>query len=170
MDKKDAVKGGKFLLVLIFTYVILSLLISLIPMKWIEFFIAKIAVFFLSFLGLKGEIILQEPVLVLFENFSIQISYLCTGLMEFVLLASALIATAGVENKKKVLGILGAGIATFSFNITRIIITIILIQKTSLETIELTHDILFRVSLFALIAGYYFVWYYFSAKTSKKEK
>ncbi|MBU2099845.1 archaeosortase/exosortase family protein [Candidatus Micrarchaeota archaeon] len=159
MDKKDAVKGGKFLLVLIGVYVFLSVLFYLIPLEWIEFVIAKTVVLFSG-----GKIVSQEPVLILFENFTIQISYLCTGLMEFILLASALAATEGVENKKKVLGIIGAGIATFLFNITRIIITISLISTSSMQTIELAHNVLFRVSLFVLIAGYYFFWYYFSVK------
>jgi exosortase/archaeosortase family protein len=131
----------------------------LIPLNLIELIIAKTVV-----LVLGGEIVFQEPVLILFENFSVQISYLCTGLMEFILLASALIATFGIEKEKKIIGIIGAGIATFLFNVVRIIITISLIENSSMETIELAHDILFRISLFVLIAGYYFLWYYFSVK------
>lgn len=163
MEEK-AVQGGKFLLVLVFSYVILSVLIGLIPLEWIELFIAKIVVIFSG-----GKIALQDPVLIVFENFSVQISYLCTGLMEFILLISAIIATEKIQKEKKILGIIGAGIATFSFNITRIAITISLIENVSLETIELAHDLLFRISLFILIAGYYFAWYYFSVKSGKKK-
>ncbi|MFH1664296.1 MAG: archaeosortase/exosortase family protein, partial [archaeon] len=137
MQKEDAVKGGKFLLILVISYVILSVLIELIPLKWIELLIAKSAAIVLTVIGLQGEIVFQEPVLILFENFSIQISYLCTGLMEFILLASAVIATAGISKEKKVLGVVGAGIATFLFNVARIVITVSLITGSSPETIEL---------------------------------
>ncbi len=159
MNKNDAVKGGKFLLELVLAYVIISLFFLFIPLELIELIIAKTVMIFTG-----GKIVFQEPVLILFENFSVQISYLCTGLMEFILLASAIIATAGIKKEKKVLGIVGAGIATFVFNVIRIVITISLIENTSIEIIELTHDVLFRISLFVLIAGYYFIWYYFSVK------
>ncbi len=164
MERTEAVKGGKFLLVLIVSYVILSLVIGLIPLEWIELLLAKAVLFFLGLTGMQGEIVFQEPVLIYFENFSVQISYLCTGLMEFILLVSAVTATEGIKRKKKVFGIIGAGIATFLFNIMRIAITISLIQGSSMEEIELTHDVLFRLSLFVLVAGYYFLWYYFSVK------
>jgi len=164
MEREDAVKGGKFLLILILVYVIFSLLIGLIPLEWIELLLAKVVLFFLNLTGMNGEIVFQEPVLILFENFSVQISYLCTGLLEFVLLVSAVIATEGIKRKKKIFGIIGAGIVTFVFNIVRIVFTVSLISESSLEVIELTHDVLFRISLFVLIAGYYFLWYYFSVK------
>jgi len=164
MNKTNAVKGGKFLLILILVYVILSVLIGLIPIELIELLIAKTVMLFTG-----GKIVFQNPVLILFENYSIQISYLCTGLLEFILLTSALIATQGITKEKKISGIVGAGIATFLFNVSRIVITISLIENSSIETIELAHDLLFRISLFVLIAGYYFVWYYFSVKKSDKK-
>ena len=162
MDEK-AVQGGKFLVVLVLSYVILSVLIDfLIPLEWIELFLANLVV-----LVTGGTIVFQQPVLILFENFTAQISYLCTGLMEFILIVSAIIATTGIKKGKKIIGIIGAGIATLLFNLVRIIITISLIDKTSLETIELAHDLLFRISLFVLIAGYYFIWYYLSVNPEK---
>jgi exosortase/archaeosortase family protein len=163
MEEK-VIKGGKFLLILIFSYAILSFLVGLIPLQLIEFFIAKAVVVFTG-----GKILLQEPVLILFNGFSVQISYLCTGIMEFILLTSALIATEKIENKKKLIGIVGAAITTFFFNVSRIVITISLIEK-SFESIELAHDLLFRISLFVLIAGYYFLWYYFSVKSENQIK
>ncbi len=159
MQKTDAIKGGKFLLMLVFSYVILSVLIGLIPLEWIELLMAKSVILFLN-----GKIVLQEPVLILFENYSIQISYLCTGVMEFILISSALIATQGITKEKKLIGILGAGITVYVFNLIRIITTISLIETSSTQVIELTHDLLFRISLFFLIAGYYFLWYYYSTR------
>ncbi len=158
MDKK-IVQVGKFVLILVFFYVFLSFLISFIPLEWIELITAKAVAVFTG-----GKIVFQEPVLILFENYSIQISYLCTGLMEFIVLASAVIATGEITKEKKAIGVIGAGITTFLFNTARIIITVFLIKKTDLQTIELAHDLLFRISLFVLIAGYYFAWYYLSVK------
>ena len=164
MDEK-VVQGGKFLVVLVLSFTVLSALIDfLIPLKWIELLLAKIVVVFTG-----GEIVFQEPVLILAENFSVQISYLCTGLMEFIVLVAAIIATTGIKKEKKLIGIIRAGIAVFLFNAGRIIITISLIEKTDLQTIELAHDLLFRISLFVLIAGYYFVWYYSAVKGKTKK-
>jgi len=164
MDEK-VVQGGKFLVVLVLSFTVLSALIDfLIPLKWIELLLAKIVVVFTG-----GEIVFQEPVMILAENFSVQISYLCTGLMEFIVLVAAIIATTGIKKEKKLIGIIRAGIAVFLFNAGRIIITISLIEKTDLQTIELAHDLLFRISLFVLIAGYYFVWYYSAVKGKTKK-
>ena len=157
--QEKVVQGGKFLLLLVLSYAIIYFLISLIPLEWIELMLAKVIVVFTD-----GEIIFQEPVLIAFKSFTIQISELCTGIMEFVLLASAIISTGEITKRKKIIGVIGAGIATYLFNVIRIIITVSLIDKTSLETIELAHDLLFRISLFVLIAGYYFVWYYLAVK------
>ncbi|PIN98197.1 MAG: hypothetical protein COT90_05360 [Candidatus Diapherotrites archaeon CG10_big_fil_rev_8_21_14_0_10_31_34] len=164
MDEK-VVQGGKFLVVLVLSFTVLSALIDfLIPLKWIELLLAKIVVVFTG-----GEIVVQQPVMILAENFSVQISYLCTGLMEFIVLVAAIIATTGIKKEKKLIGIIRAGIAVFLFNAGRIIITISLIEKTDLQTIELAHDLLFRISLFVLIAGYYFVWYYSAVKGKTKK-
>lgn len=165
MNKNNAIKGGKFLVLLILSYVIISVLFLFIPLELIELITAKTVIIFTG-----GKIVFQEPVLILFENFKVQISYLCTGLMEFILLASALIATAGIKKEKKIIGIIGAGITTYIFNVIRIALTISLIENTSTEIIELTHNILFKITLFALIAGYYFIWYYLSVKKAKKSK
>ncbi|PJA18548.1 MAG: hypothetical protein COX63_02140, partial [Candidatus Diapherotrites archaeon CG_4_10_14_0_2_um_filter_31_5] len=149
----------------VLSFTVLSALIDfLIPLKWIELLLAKIVVVFTG-----GEIVVQQPVMILAENFSVQISYLCTGLMEFIVLVAAIIATTGIKKEKKLIGIIRAGIAVFLFNAGRIIITISLIEKTDLQTIELAHDLLFRISLFVLIAGYYFVWYYSAVKGKTKK-
>ena len=114
MDEK-VVQGGKFLVVLVLSFTVLSALIDfLIPLKWIELLLAKIVVVFTG-----GEIVVQQPVMILAENFSVQISYLCTGLMEFIVLVAAIIATTGIKKEKKLIGIIRAGIAVFLFNAGR---------------------------------------------------
>lgn len=165
VSREDMAKGGRFLVILVIVYAVLFFGVNLlVPLESIELVVAKGVSFLLGVLGIRSEIIIGEPVKILLPASTVQISYLCTGLMELFVLVAAVVATAGIEWKKKLIGVIGAGITTFVFNLFRITITILILSSLSAETAELTHDLLFRISLFIVIVGYYFAWYYFSTK------
>jgi len=165
VSREDMAKGGKFLVILVIVYALLSFGVNLIvPLEFIELIVAKGVSLLLGVMGIRSEIILGEPIKIILSASTVQISYLCTGLMELFILVAAVVATTGIEWKKKLIGVIGAGITAFAFNLFRITVTILVLSSFSLETAELTHDLLFRISLFAVIVGYYFVWYYFSTK------
>ena len=98
---------------------------------------------------------------------TIIISWLCTGALEIIILIGAIIASFGVSWKKKAIGIAAAIILGVIFNLLRIIITINLILSQNLQTVELAHDLLFRLILFVYIVAVYVGWFYFS--TPKKD-
>jgi exosortase/archaeosortase family protein len=99
------------------------------------------------------------PTLVPFQFFMngklIEISALCAGLLEMVLLASAMFATRGETARAKVGGIIvGVGVL-YAFNILRMSITLLQLEHSSLSFAVITHDFLFR---FILIVGFAFLY------------
>jgi len=169
ISKEDAIKGGKFLVYFILVFAVLFLVFGfLVSLKWIEEIVAIGANFFLGLFGLNGAINSgAEPIMIAFPNFFVQISYLCTGLFEMTLLIAAIIATLGIKWKKKLVGAIGAVIGIYFFNLFRIITTIIAIDKLELNAAEAIHDVLFRLSLLVVVAGFYFVWYEWATKKKK---
>jgi exosortase/archaeosortase family protein len=127
-----------------------------------ELFFAFITQAFYQALGVQGEIVFQEPVLLLLPNLSIQISFLCTGLVELMVLVAAILASFGIDFEKKWKGIIGAIATVLVFNALRIIVTSLLIQNTTRELADLAHDLLFRISLFVVIVGFYGLWFYWA--------
>jgi len=107
-----------------------------------------------------------EPVIILLEKIElpIAISYLCTGLLETVIISSAIISSFGITLKSRILGVVGALIALVAFNVFRIVASILIIIYFGLNLANFSHDVLFRVFLFFSIAGIYFVWFRWATK------
>ena len=99
------------------------------------------------------------PVLMIVEGKQILISELCTGFLEALLLATAVLASFGIALRKRVYGAIGAVIFGFAFNQLRIFVSIMQVLNTDLKVAELTHDFFFRLSLLIVIAGYYYWWF-----------
>lgn len=160
--KEERKKGLLFLLVFALVYTVLSFGYELIlPLQSAEYFIGSAVLFLLGAAGIQGTLSLQEPVLISLQNGpAIQISYLCTGLMEFFIVTAAIIASLGISWKKRVLGAIAGAIVVFAFNILRIFLTVLIaLGNPEKQLLEFTHDILFRVTLFLVIAGTYIVWF-----------
>lgn len=93
----------------------------------------------------------------------IEISPLCSGLVEMLLLSGAILATHTRTVESRVRGVLvGVGIL-FVFNLVRIVITIMQLEHTSLEFATFTHDVLFRIVLIIGFALVYVSWLNFSS-------
>lgn len=171
--KAEAQKTALFILTFALAYSIIYFLTkSIIPDIEIEYFVGKTILFILNFLGISGEIFFQEPVLIaLSTGIKIEISYLCTGMLELIVLIAAIIASHGISWKKRAIGIFSAIIIAPIFNLLRIIITILVIlNSNSIELIDLTHNILFRIILFLVIVGIYFAWFLWATNQLKTLK
>jgi len=92
------------------------------------------------------------------------ISWLCTGVLEIIVLVAAILASFGISWRKKLCGIVIAVIAGVVFNIIRLVVTANLILSQNVATVELAHDLMFRIVLFFYILGVYVIWFYYSAK------
>jgi len=90
------------------------------------------------------------------------ISWLCTGMLEIIILISAIIASFGIAKDKKIKGILAAIVLGFIFNQLRILITIIIVASQPIGVVELAHDLLFRIVLFVYITAFYVAWFYWA--------
>jgi len=169
--KLEAKKSFKFLSLFLVSLAALYALTLLIPLELTELFVANSVLTGLNAFGLEGEIVPGEPVGIQLEGLYIEISYLCTGLLEIVFLASVILASAGINIRKRIIGAVAGTIATMLVNFLRIFVTIYFIYNSSIQTAEFIHNIFFRVTLFATIFLFYAVWFYWSTGYfSEKQK
>lgn len=86
----------------------------------------------------------------------IEISPLCSGLLEMILLATAILATKTEKVYTRLRGVMAGVVVLYLFNIMRMAVTLLQLEHESLEFATITHDILFRLALiigFALLYG-----------------
>ncbi|HLC92719.1 MAG TPA: exosortase/archaeosortase family protein [archaeon] len=157
----DALAAGKFMLGILALFLLFSFLVSLLPLESVEMVYAAGTLAALGIFGLDGEVVAQEPALLLLDAFAlpIGISYLCTGLLELTIIWAAMGASFGVDLRKRAIGIIAGTVALVAFNFARIIGSILIIHWFGLDAGNFGHDVLFRVFLFITIAGYYYCWF-----------
>jgi len=163
-EKDEIYKTGKFLLGFVVIFLVLTFLFSLIPLVWLELITAQVSLVLLNLFGIYGSIEIQEPVLLILGDRTIQISYLCTGVLELIVLTAGIAASFGIKARKRLIGILIAIAFGFVFNQIRIVATILAIYAFSLPIVVLAHDLLFRIFLFIYIAGFYAAWFWWATK------
>lgn len=98
-------------------------------------------------------------------QYPIAIVFLCTGILEFSLLFSAIVATIGVSFREKIKWVLLASLIVVFFNLLRITFTIFIIDSLSLEVADFFHGFLFRLFLVVIVIGTY---YFFLKNVFKK--
>ena len=165
IEKKDAIKGGKFLIILIIAFIAISLGMQFSgAAQGMQSVIANnVSSIFNSF----GYQTTLEENIISFPNYDIRISELCTGLLELIILISAIIASIIVSLKKRLLGVMGAIAFVYVINLLRIIISINIILNGNLQAAEFAHDLLFRISLIVVIVGFYGIWFWFATNQKK---
>ena len=162
--QRDVKKGFKFIAV--FTPIFFFLYLT-VPfyIQLIELVYAQIVTAWLNFSGVKAFIISStEPVQIIMPGIAIQISFLCTGLIELFVLVAAILASSGIEWKKRFYGLIGAFDAVVLFNLTRILLTLNLVQNNNQEITDFAHNFFFRVFLFIVIVGFYSLWFYWATE------
>jgi len=91
-------------------------------------------------------------------DYPIFINFLCTGILEFALLASAILASTSVSWKKRVIGVSLSIPLVIIFNIIRISFTVYLITALNLSWANFFHGFLFRLFLVIIVIGFYWLW------------
>ena len=170
--KNDFIQSAKFIASFTAIFSVLYITYPLYVLQ-IELFYSLIELFFLQLIGFQGSIQLKpelESVWILLPNLTVQISFLCTGLIEFFVLIAAILSSFGIQFRKKLIGIFFAAITVLVFNLIRIFATILLIHNSTFEVADLAHDFFFRASLFIVIVGFYGLWFYYAAGKMKKNK
>ena len=164
--KEDAIKTGRFVLYFILVYLLASMALELLlPTQALEAAVANNVLFLLGGAGHSGSVSSGETaVIALAGGTKIEISDLCTGRMETLIIFSAIIASAGIAWRKRLAGAAVAAVAAIAFNHLRIAGTALLILGSGdTAMIEFAHNILFRAFLFIVIAGFYIGWFYWAA-------
>lgn len=100
----------------------------------------------------------ENPIQFWMNGKHIEISPLCSGLLEMILLASAIIVTPTASIRKKTIGIITGVFILYTFNLVRIVVTLLQLEHASFSFAEITHDILFRVILIIGFALLYSAW------------
>ncbi len=173
--KGDAVKTGRFLLFFILVYLLGSVFFeAFFPIRAEQQFLANNVLALLAGAGFPGSVEAGETAIISLEaGPSIEISELCTGRIELLIIVGAILASIGISWRKRLIGAAAAAAATTAFNYIRIFSTSLLIlNSTDLSLIELTHNILFRAFLFLVIVVAYVVWFYWavSSEVQKVQK
>lgn len=166
IEKEDVRKGGRFLMFFLVVYAALISIYFAVPAIETEKAVAETELGILNLFGIRGTVSVQEAAIISLQNGQqIQISGLCTGIEELIILVSAIIASIGISWKKRIIGAIAGAIIAVAFNYLRITATIFIILSTSdLGIIEFTHNILFRIFLFATIAVSYIAWFQWAVK------
>jgi len=166
---EEARKSGKFLALTFASLLVLYLLSGLIPLEFYELFVANTALNAYEAFGVDGQIVSGEPVGVKLSNgVNMQISYLCIGLLEMLVLASVIIASAGIPINKRIIGVFVGLIGVQVVNFARIFATVHFALVSDANTVEFIHNIFFRVTLFVTIFVFYAAWFRWA--TGKKSK
>ncbi len=161
-SREELRKAGKFLAGFLAVFFALGFVSLLVPLQLVEEGVARTVLGTLGAVGWQGTLdAAQEPVVVRMDDFPdpIGISYLCTGLLETLVLVAAVLASFGIPWQKRWQGALGGLFISFIFNIIRIDATLLIVRAQGLGVGELAHDWLFRLALFLTVAGYYAVWF-----------
>ncbi len=167
LDKDEIRKTGRFVAFFMLAYLFISVAFyAAIPEQNTQQFIAGITASVFN-----GELSQAENPLVTMANGTvIEISPLCTGMTELFIVISAILASIGISKRKRLMGAAAAAVIVFGLNIFRIFVTLSLIlNNTDLGTIELAHNILFRIFLFISIAAIYIAWFYWAATGQPKQ-
>ena len=167
LDDSEILKAGKFLAAFIISFSVIGFLLSLLPLESVEAFFALPTLAILKIFGLDGTLNTSaEPILIILNGLDmpISISYLCTGLMEVAIISAAVISSFGISLQKRAIGIVSAIATIIVFNLLRIVTSILFIIWFGLGVGGFSHDLLFRIFLFVVIAGFYYAWFGWATK------
>jgi len=103
-------------------------------------------------------------------NYPIYITFLCTGILEFALLASAILASSNISWKRRLIGVGLSILVVIFLNVMRISITSYLITILNLSWANFFHSFLFRLFLVIVVLGFYWFWLRFNTSKLKKKK
>ena len=158
-----------FLLYFLFIYIILNYSFLY---NYINYFFGVASnfvinhIFYISSV-FRLDVISQASIITISSlNYPVIINSLCTGILEFSLLVSAILATTIISWRKRLIWVLISLGVVIVFNIIRISFTTFLITRLNIETASFFHGFLFRFFMIIIIVG---VYYLFLRRTQQKK-
>jgi exosortase/archaeosortase family protein len=160
-NNKSAFKMSPVLSFILLALLYISLFIFLSSLNFVQSFLTQFTASFLEILlnALKVPVDLVNPVsLQLAGGTRLKFVIIpdCTGLYPFAILAGFILAFPAKKGKK-LLGIIGAFLASFSVNYLRMI-SIMAIAMHSQRAFEIAHLLIWQTSFIILVLGYFFWW------------
>lgn len=110
---------------------------------------------------------MAEPT-ILVSNVAAQINNLCVGDIAIALLLAIVLATWDRTWWQRIWGCIFGFVLILVVNPVRIAVVLAAGHYADWSTADLTHDVLFRVSLIIIIVLYYYVWYVHYETITKK--
>lgn len=164
--------SARFLAAFLLSFFIFYIVLSFFPIEIFEHFTAMLSSVLLGLFGYSTKIASGEPVqIVVNGKYVVEISYLCTGLLESILVASAIVASLGISLRKRIAGIIGGLFFVNFLNVFRIAVTVHAIASiANTAYIDFIHNALFRLTLFIGIACYYAAWFLLATRHASIKK
>jgi len=166
-NKKKVKSSYHFLLFFLISFSLIYLFLN-IPIIYnsINYFFGYLSNFILNFIfGIDSKFIflLNNSIIEISSlSYPIIITKLCTGILEFSILVSAIIATIGVSANKKIKWVFFSALIVVVFNTIRISLTSLIIVKLNLSFANFVHGFLFRLFLIIIVLGTY--WFFLNYK------
>jgi len=164
-DKREYKKALYFLFLFIVFFICFYLVLSEILYVYINYFFGYLSSWILENLFRVSNIFIFDSInkfsLIVIPKIKdpIIISFLCTGILEFCLLSSAIFASKGIDLFKRFYGFLIAIPLVIFFNLFRITLTTYIITIANLGLAEFMHGFLFRIFLVIIVVGFYYFWF-----------
>ena len=164
-NKNEHKKALLFLFLFIFVFSLSYLLFAKSPISgYINYFFGFSSSVVLSVFGVSNNFVfdsLTKTSTIVVSNLKepIVISFLCSGILEFCLLISAILSSVGVSLNKRIVGALLCNSNHIFFNLTRIVVTSLIIINSNLSFANFVHGFLFRLFLIIIVIGTYYVWF-----------
>jgi len=167
-NKNEHKKALFFLfLFIIFFSIFYFILSKTIIYNYINFFYGFVSNVILNIFGISTSFVFDKAsttsiIFVAKLTEPLIINFLCAGIIEFCLLASAILASKGISLKKRATGFFLSIPLVIFFNLFRIIVTSLFIIYSNLFWATLVHGFLFRIFLIIVVIGFYYFWFRWS--------
>jgi len=153
--------GLKFLIGIGAFYTLFWIIISSLALYFLKSFIAGTSNWLLQILGVPAQLFFgagMDPSIIV-GLVTAQITNLCAGDFEIILLFAIILATWDRTWRKRFWGCVFGFITIMILNPLRVFTVLAVGHYSSWVWADFTHDILFRLMLLIVIVVYYFIWY-----------
>ena len=159
MLKKQIKIALIFILSISTFYTLFYFIIQAIDLYLLKTMTAIITNNLLHLFSVPSQLVLGLEPSIVIGNLTAQITNLCAGDLEIALITAIILATWDRTLKNRIFGILIAWLFILILNPLRIFFVLLIGYYSSWQWADFTHDILFRLTLFAVIVFYYYIWY-----------
>lgn len=159
-SKRELEKGARFTLIALIVFSLAyALPYSVLPWTLFEAWTMHSSALALNLMGFDARTVSSEGFFIKTESTTAGIIELCTGYLEFVVLSAFILASEDRTLRRRVKGVLQGLAFILVLNPLRIAVTFSALATQGVAVADFIHNTLFKLSLFAVIFGFYAWWY-----------